>query len=75
MPGDVQVWERPAAEYDIDARRPTVRVKGDQLVRLRRAGPRDLPLADQLEVTDPQAAPRHGAAGCRRPRHGGPRRP
>ncbi len=58
MPGDVQVWERPAAEYDVGARRPTVRVKGDQLVRLVALDRADLPLADQLGKSQTLRLPR-----------------
>ena len=58
MPGDVQVWERPDAAYDVGARRPSMRVDGDQLVRIVALDRTDLPLADQLGRVQTLTLPR-----------------
>lgn len=58
MPGDVQVWERPAAEYDAAELRPVIVVDGDQLVRLVALDRADLPLADTIGLRHTFALPR-----------------
>jgi hypothetical protein len=58
LPGDVQVWERPAAEYDAAEPRPVILVKGNQLVRLVALDRAGLPLADAIGIRHKFALPR-----------------
>jgi large repetitive protein len=56
--GDVQVWERPCAEYDTGGRSPSVRVEGDQVARVVALDRADMPLADQLGKMQTLVLPR-----------------
>jgi hypothetical protein len=61
MPGDVQVWERSAADFDAADLRPVIVVEGDQLVRLVALDRADVPLADTFGMRHTFPLP-HGTA-------------